>query len=108
MVRHRVATPATSKGVLWVRSPSSLLIATNKLSQYPEVVERAALAREPHQVASYLRELANTYHTWYNNAGKVIEAADAPRNAQLTLCEAVRIIIHNGLTLLGVSAPESM
>lgn len=81
---------------------------TNKLSQYPEVVERAALAREPHQVASYLRELANTYHTWYNNAGKVIEAADAPRNAQLTLCEAVRIIIHNGLTLLGVSAPESM
>ena len=81
---------------------------TNKLSQYPEVVERAALAHEPHQVATYLRELANMYHTWYNNAGKVIEADDAPRNAQLTLCEAVRIIIHNGLTLLGVSAPESM
>ena len=81
---------------------------TNKLSQYPEVVERAALAREPHQVATYLRELANMYHTWYNNAGKVIEADDAPRNAQLTLCEAVRIIIHNGLTLLGVSAPENM
>ena len=81
---------------------------TNKLSQYPEVVERAALAREPHQVATYLRELANMYHTWYNNAGKVIEADDAPRNAQLTLCEAVRIIIHNGLTLLGVSAPNSM
>lgn len=81
---------------------------TNKLSQYPEVVERAALAREPHQVATYLRELANMYHTWYNNAGKVIEADDAPRNAQLTLCEAVRIIIHNGLTLLGVGAPENM
>ncbi|MDX1695900.1 MAG: arginine--tRNA ligase, partial [Ketobacteraceae bacterium] len=81
---------------------------TNKLSQYPEVVERAALAYEPHQIATYLRELANVYHTWYNNAGKVIEADDIPRNAQLTLCEAVRIIIHNGLTLLGVSAPESM
>lgn len=81
---------------------------TNKLSQYPEVVERAALNHEPHQVATYLRELANMYHTWYNNAGKVIEAEETKRNALLTLSEAVRTVINNGLTLLGVSAPQSM
>lgn len=81
---------------------------TNKLSQYPEVVERAALNHEPHQVATYLRELANMYHTWYNNSGKVIEAEDISRNALLTLTEAVRVVLNNGLTLLGVSAPSSM
>ena len=81
---------------------------TNKLAQYPEVVERAALNHEPHQVATYLRELANMYHTWYNNSGKIIEAEELPRNAQLTLSEAVRVVLNNGLTLLGVSAPESM
>lgn len=81
---------------------------TNKLSQYPEVLERAALAHEPHQIATYLRELANMYHTWYNNSGKVIEAEDIPRNALLTLTEAIRIVLNNGLKLLGVSAPSSM
>ncbi|MCG8672150.1 MAG: arginine--tRNA ligase [Pseudomonadales bacterium] len=81
---------------------------TSKLSQYPEVVERAALQHEPHQVATYLRELANMYHTWYNNSGKVIEAEESLRNAQLTLTEAVRVVLNNGLTLLGVSAPNSM
>lgn len=81
---------------------------TNKLAQYPEIIERAALQHEPHQIATYLRELANHYHSWYNNAGKFIEAPDAQRNAQLTLNEAVRTVIANGLKVLGVSAPESM
>lgn len=81
---------------------------TTKLAQYPEIIERAALQNEPHQVATYLRELANQYHSWYNNAGKFIEAEDTQRNAQLTLNQAVRTVIANGLTLLGVSTPESM
>ena len=72
------------------------------------MLERAALAHEPHQIATYLRELANMYHTWYNNSGKVIEAEDIPRNALLTLTEAIRIVLNNGLKLLGVSAPSSM
>lgn len=99
---------ATGEANLTLLTSEYEIDLTNKLSQYPEVVERAALNYEPHQIATYLRELANMYHTWYNNAGKVIEAEDAPRNAQLALCEAVRIIIQNGLTLLGVSAPSSM
>lgn len=78
-----------------------------KLAQYPEVLERAALAYEPHQVAQYLKDLASEFHSWYN-AHKVIMEDAGLRNARLTLSEAVRQVIHNGLTLLGVSAPESM
>lgn len=78
-----------------------------KLAQYPEVLERAALNYEPHQVAQYLRDLAGEFHSWYN-AHKVIMEDAGLRNARLTLSEAVRQVINNGLTLLGVSAPESM
>jgi len=55
----------------------------------------------------YLRELANSFHTWYNAATILTE--DVPlRQARLALALAVRQVIANGLRLLGVSAPESM
>lgn len=78
-----------------------------KLAQYPEILERAALHHEPHQIAQYLRDLASDFHSWYN-AHKVIMEEPGLRNARLTLSEAVRQVINNGLMLLGVSAPESM
>jgi arginyl-tRNA synthetase len=58
-------------------------------------------------VASYLRELAGDFHTYYN-AHKVLVDDPALRDARLALSEAVRQVIANGLDLLGVSAPESM
>ena len=78
-----------------------------RLDQYPEVVAGAARAAEPHGVASYLRELAGDFHTYYN-AHKVLVDDPALRDARLALSEAVRQVIANGLDLLGVSAPESM
>jgi arginyl-tRNA synthetase len=77
------------------------------LSKYPEVVERAALDRAPHALVHFLRDLANTLHTYYNAEQFIVEDA-ALRNARLTLVLAVQTVIRNGLTLLGVSAPESM
>lgn len=77
------------------------------LSRYPEVVEMAALNHEPHQLAHYLRELANDYHTYYN-AHTFIVDDDVLRNARLNLIIAVRHVLRNGLGLLGVSAPEAM
>jgi arginyl-tRNA synthetase len=77
------------------------------LSRYPELIENAALAHEPHQVAQYLRELANGLHTYYN-AHTFLVDDDAIRNARLNLVAAVRQVIANALGLLGVSAPESM
>jgi arginyl-tRNA synthetase len=78
-----------------------------ELARYPEVVQQAAAARAPHALVHYLRELANTFHTWYNAATFIVE--DAPlRNARLALALGVRQVVRNGLGLLGVSAPESM
>jgi arginyl-tRNA synthetase len=81
--------------------------ALRELARYPEVIAQAAAARAPHAVVHYLRELANAFHTWYNAATFIVEEA-ALRNARLALALGVRQVIRNGLTLLGVSAPDSM
>jgi arginyl-tRNA synthetase len=77
------------------------------LSKYPETVELAALNRAPHALVHYLRDLANTLHTYYNAEKWIVEDASL-RNARITLVLAVQQVIRNGLGILGVSAPESM
>ncbi|MGH8287967.1 MAG: arginine--tRNA ligase [Steroidobacteraceae bacterium] len=77
------------------------------LVRYPEVLEQAALNRAPHAIVHYLRELANTFHTYYN-AEQFIVGDPTLRNARIALVLGVQQVIRNGLTLLGVSAPESM
>ncbi|WP_455201730.1 DALR anticodon-binding domain-containing protein, partial [Kaarinaea lacus] len=77
------------------------------LSKYPEIIASGARNHEPHQIAHYLRDLANEFHTYYN-AHQFIVENDALRNARLVLILATRQVIANGLTILGVSAPESM
>ncbi|WP_300427753.1 arginine--tRNA ligase, partial [uncultured Thalassolituus sp.] len=89
---------------LTLESEKELMV---KLGRYPEVVRNAANNSEPHQVANYLRELAGDFHTWYN-AEKTLVDDDALRNGRLTLAEAIRQVLANGLELLGVSAPEEM
>jgi len=77
------------------------------LTRYPEVLEAAALNHEPHQLAHYLRELANGLHTYYN-AHQFLVDDSGLRDARLALISAVRQVLRNGLSLLGVSAPETM
>jgi arginyl-tRNA synthetase len=77
------------------------------LSRFPEVVEAAALNHEPHQLAHFLRELANDFHTYYNAHPFLVDDV-VLRDARLCLVRAVRQVIANGLGLLGVSAPEAM
>ena len=77
------------------------------LSKFPELVETAALNHEPHQLAHYLRDLANDFHTYYN-AHQFIVDDEAIRNARLCLIKAAKQVLQNGLNLLGVSAPEEM
>ncbi|MGH8255914.1 MAG: arginine--tRNA ligase [Steroidobacteraceae bacterium] len=81
--------------------------AVRELSRYPEVIAQAAAARAPHALVHYLRELAHAFHTWYNSATIIVDER-ALRNARLALALAVQQVVRNGLTLLGVSAPESM
>jgi arginyl-tRNA synthetase len=82
-------------------------IVITALSKYREIVEQAALNRAPHALVHYLRDLANTLHTYYNAEKWLVEDV-ALRNARITLVLAVQQVIRNGLGILGVSAPESM
>ncbi len=83
----------------------SALLTT--LSKYPEVLERAALQHEPHQLIHYLRELANNFHTYYNAHQFLVDDA-ALRDARLNLICAVRQVLANGLNLLKINTPEAM
>jgi arginyl-tRNA synthetase len=78
-----------------------------RLARYPEALEAAALAHEPHQLAHFLRELAADFHLYYNSHTFLVEDAGL-RDARLNLIDATRQVLANGLKLLGVSAPESM
>ncbi|MEA3404923.1 MAG: arginine--tRNA ligase [Pseudomonadota bacterium] len=77
------------------------------LAKYPEMIARAAVAYEPHQIAYYLKDLAQGLHSYYNACHFIVEEDDI-RNARLTLVLAVQQVIKNGLAILGVSAPEKM
>lgn len=78
-----------------------------RLDQFPEMVLAAAHKAEPHAVANYLKDLAAEFHTWYNGHKMLIDDS-ALRDARLSLCFATRQVLANGLTLLGVTAPEAM
>jgi len=78
-----------------------------RLGEYPEVVANAAAELPPHAIAFYLRELAGEFHSYYN-AERILVDDEALRAARLALCAAVRQTLANGLSLLGVSAPEKM
>ena len=78
-----------------------------RISRYPELIQSAALAFEPHQVAYFLRDLATEFHSFYNRE-RILDCDPPLRNARLGLIDAVRQVIANGLEILGVTAPESM
>lgn len=82
-------------------------ILLTELSKYPELVENAAASLEPHLIATWLRELANALHTYYNSYQFLVEDKDL-RDARLALVIATKQVLKNGLDLLGLSAPESM
>ncbi len=77
------------------------------LARYPEIIQKAGHNHAPHQVAHFLYDLANQFHSYYNNCAFIIKE-DALRNARLVLILATKQVILNGMTLLGVSCPEKM
>jgi len=78
-----------------------------KLTAFPDIVERAARGREPHRVTGYLEELAQQVHGWYHNC-RVLGEPPATEQARLVLARAARQVLANGLSLLGLQAPERM
>ncbi|HWA57040.1 MAG TPA: arginine--tRNA ligase [Gemmatimonadales bacterium] len=78
-----------------------------KLAVFPDVLAKAARAREPHRVTDYLEDLARLAHGWYHKC-RVLGEPPATEAARLALARATRIVLANGLGLLGLSAPDRM
>lgn len=87
-------------------APEELKII-KKLLLYPMVFEGAATAHEPHRITFYLQELAGIFHPYYNKYRVVTDDMELTM-ARLALCEAVRVVIRDGLDILGISIPEKM
>jgi arginyl-tRNA synthetase len=114
---HNVARNAEASGVdrsgfapeLLTHETESALLGA--LQEFPRIVAFAAEMREPHRVARYLEELAGLYHRWYDNC-RVIPLGDEPvepvHHTRRWLNDATGQVLRNGLTLLGVGAPERM
>ena len=77
------------------------------LAKYPDMLANAASGFAPHDVAFYLRELAACYHSYYDAERILVDEQDL-RLARLALVAATRQVLHNGLQVLGVSAPAKM
>jgi arginyl-tRNA synthetase len=80
-----------------------------KLGLFPEIVERAAREREPHRVTNYLQQLATAVHGWYHHTRAVgAPEGQSTEQARLLLARAARVVLANGLALLGITAPDRM
>jgi arginyl-tRNA synthetase len=77
------------------------------LVDFPAMVEDAARALEPHRIATYLHDLAVKVHGWYHKA-HVLNEPEPITQARLVLARASQIVLRNGLTLLGITAPDRM
>lgn len=78
-----------------------------RLSEFPEIISLSASETSPHYIATFLKDLAADFHSYYN-ANKFLSDDKALQNARLALIGATKIVIKNGLQLLGISAPEKM
>ncbi len=77
------------------------------LLNFPDILASCAETNEPHRLAEYLHGLAGEFHLFYHK--HTVLSADAPRtSARLALCHATRTVLRNGLTVLGIRAPETM
>ncbi len=98
------ALNAVDLGVL--RSPQALSLML-QLAKYPDMLRDASVDFAPHDVTFYLRELAANYHSYYD-AERILVDDEAVRNARVALVAATAQVLHNGLAVLGVSAPRKM
>jgi arginyl-tRNA synthetase len=89
-----------------LQSPQALSLMLH-LAKYPEMLREAAIDFAPHDVTFYLRELAASYHSYYD-AERILVDDEPVRNARLALVAATAQVLHNGLAVLGVSAPSKM
>jgi arginyl-tRNA synthetase len=98
--------PAAASHLETLTAPEELAVV-KLLARYDDTVEEAARGLEPHRVVFYMMELAGEFHRFYNSH-RILTDDLARTAARLYLAHAVRKVLHSGLGLLGVNAPESM
>ena len=86
----------------------SEIVLIKKLAYFPIVINQACEGCKPHIIASYLFELASSFNQFYRDCPVLSVDSDELKNTRLTLVNATRIVLKNGLALLGVTAPEEM
>ncbi len=102
-------TASTAHLELLTHDKEGTLLRT--IGEFPQVLKTAASLREPHRVCRYLEDLAGDYHRFYDSCRVLPQGDEEPtalHTARLALCQATRQVIANGLTILGVGAPERM
>jgi arginyl-tRNA synthetase len=99
--------PADGEAALSRLKLSEEIDLIKAVTRFPEVMEGAVKALEPHRLTFYLNDLAALLHSYYNK-NKVLSEDQAISEARLYLVESVRIVLQNALNLLGVSTPERM
>jgi len=109
-----ISVEALAKADISLLASEADLELIKALAQWPRIVASAASAHEPHRVAFYLYELAAAFHGFWARGNqdvalRFVNADDSMlTSARLALVGAVRQVLVNGLTLLGVSAPEEL
>ena len=113
---------ATSEGISLPQKTDKILerlelneemVLIRLLAQFPTVLEEICRTLEPHRLTNYLTELASFFHKYFNlgtrrSENRVVNQDKNLSQARLFLVEAVRIVLYNGLSLLGIDAPERM
>ena len=78
-----------------------------KLEQFPQIIENSRTALEPQTIATYLYDTANSFHKFYSDCRVITEDLDLTQS-RIALIKGVKIILSNGLSILGITAPERM
>jgi arginyl-tRNA synthetase len=78
-----------------------------KLEQFPLIIENSRTALEPQTIATYLYDTANNFHKFYSDC-RVITDDEELTKSRIALIQAVKIVLSNGLAILGITAPERM
>ena len=84
------------------------IVLAKLLSEFPSKMEHVLHSLEPRKIATYLEEVAAAYHKFYGNHKVINPQNTSLSSARKKLCEATKIILTNGLSILGISAPERM
>ncbi len=106
LLRH-ASRPVTGSANVSLLSSQEETDLIKMIGEFPNTLVRASQSLEPYRLADYLRELAASFHKFYTYHRVITDDVDLT-DARLLLVEAMRIVLKNGLSLLGISQPESM